>query len=85
MQLFNPMITKRSNIICRYATCPAQNCHGLVIPEFEPEDRKLFVEQSHTWYLQCTVCQRPFKVHDSDLRIREISVNWIRQVYSSKA
>jgi hypothetical protein len=85
MRQFDPMITKRSHIICRYALCPAKNCGGLVIPEFEPENKQFFFELSRTWYLQCRVCQRPFKVGDSELRTREISVNWIRHVYSNKA
>ena len=81
---FDQGIAKTSHIICRYAVCPAEGCDGVIIPAFEADDKKLFLEQSRTWYLLCPVCQRPFKITDSQLKTQEISLNRILQVYPNK-
>ena len=57
---------------------------GLVIPAFEPDIRKMFLELSRRWYLECPVCQHSFVIADSELKIDEISFVRIRQTYPDK-
>jgi hypothetical protein len=57
---------------------------GLVIPAFEPDGRKMFLELSHTWYLECPVCQCSFVIAASELKVDEISFERIRQTYPDK-
>jgi len=70
--------------VCRYAMCPVPNCMGLVIPAYEPDSRKMFLELSRRWYLECPVCQHSFVIADSELKIDEISFVRIRQTYPDK-
>jgi len=43
---FDPRLTKTSHIIRRYAVRPAKDCDGLIIPEYEADNKKLYFEQS---------------------------------------
>jgi hypothetical protein len=70
--------------VCRYAICPVANCIGLVIPDYEPKGRKLFLEVLRKWYLECPVCQWSFVIADSELKAEEISIQRIRQIYPEK-
>jgi hypothetical protein len=70
--------------VCRYAICPVPDCMGLVIPAYEPDGRKMFLELSRKWYLQCPICEHSFVVADSELKIDEISFVRIRQTYPDK-
>ena len=57
---------------------------GLVIPAYEPDIRKRFLELSRKWYLQCSICQHNFVIADSELKTDEISSVRIRQTYPNK-
>jgi hypothetical protein len=70
--------------VCHYAICPVPNCMGLVIPGYEPDGRKMFLELSRRWYLECPVCHQSFVIADSELKIDEISLVRIRQTYPDK-
>jgi hypothetical protein len=70
--------------VCRYAICPVPNCMGLVIPAYEPGSRKMFLELSRKWYLECPVCQNSFVIADSELKTDEISFPRILQTYPNK-
>jgi hypothetical protein len=70
--------------VCRYAICPVPDCMGLVIPAFANADKKMFLELSRKWYLECPACQQNFVIADSDLKTNEISFERIRQTYPDK-
>jgi hypothetical protein len=70
--------------VCRYAVCPVPNCMGLVIPAYEPDSRKMFLELSRRWYLECPACHGNFVIADSELKTDEISFTRIRQTYPDK-
>ena len=70
--------------VCRYTMCPKPDCMGLVIPAFEPNSRKMFLERSRKWYLECPVCRESFVIVDSELKTDEISFQRIRQTYPDK-
>jgi hypothetical protein len=57
---------------------------GLVIPAYESDSRKMFLELSRNWYLECPVCQHNFVIADSELKTDEISHVRIRQTYPDK-
>jgi hypothetical protein len=57
---------------------------GLVIPAYEPDGKKMFLELSRRWYLECPVCHDSFVIADSELKIDEISLVRIRQTYPGK-
>ncbi len=57
---------------------------GLVIPAFEPDSRKMFLELTRNWYLECPVCERSFVIADSELKTNEISFVRIHQTYPDK-
>ena len=70
--------------VCRYVICPVPNCMGLVIPAYEPDSRKMFLELSRKWYLECPACHGNFVIADSELKTDEISFVRIRQTYPDK-
>jgi len=70
--------------VCRYAICPVPNCLGLVIPAYEPTTRRMFLERSRKWYLECPACHVGFVIADSELKTDEISFERIRQTYPDK-
>jgi hypothetical protein len=76
---FSDRAVKSIMPVCRYAICPVPDCMGLVIPAFEQESRKMFLELSRKWYLQCPVCQHHFLIADFKLKSDEISFVRIRQ------
>jgi hypothetical protein len=70
--------------ICRYVICPVRDCMGLIIPEYEPDGRKLYLGHSEKWYLQCPVCHHNFVIPESELKTHEILLERIRQIYPDK-
>jgi hypothetical protein len=70
--------------VCCYAICPVPNCMGLVIPAYEPDSGKMFLELSRKWYLECPVCQHSFVIAGSELKTDEILILRIRQTYPDK-
>jgi hypothetical protein len=58
---------------------------GFVIPAYEPDGRKMFLELSRKWYLECPVCQYSFVIADSELKTDEFSLVRIRQTYPDKS
>jgi hypothetical protein len=67
--------------VCRYAICLEPDCMSLVIPEYESDNRKAFLELTRNWFLECPVCQYSFVIADSELKTNEISLVRIRQTY----
>jgi hypothetical protein len=70
--------------VCRYAIRPVPNCMGVVIPAYEPDSRKLLLELSCKWYLECPACQHSFVIADSESKTDEISFLRIRQTNPDK-
>ena len=58
--------------VCRYAICLVPNWMGLVIRAYESDSRKMFLELSRKWHLECPVCQHSFVIADSELKTDEI-------------
>jgi hypothetical protein len=57
---------------------------GLVIPAYEADGSKLFLELSRKWYLECPVCHDSFVIADSELKTDEISFVRLCQTYPGK-
>src|ERR1700680_4805142 len=70
--------------VCRYAICPVPNCMGLVIPAYEPDRRKMFLELSRRWYLEVPAFDDNLVIADSELKMDEISSVLIGQTYPDK-
>jgi len=84
--IFSRLATTVQSIlpVCRYAICPVPNCMGLVIPAYEPDSGKMFLELPRKWYLECPDCQHSFVIADLELKTDEISILRLRQTYPDK-
>jgi hypothetical protein len=54
---------------------------SLVITEYEPDNRNVFLELTRNWFQECPVCQYIFVIADSELKTNEISLVRIRHTY----
>ena len=70
--------------VCRYAICPKPDCLGLVIPAYQAEGTRTFLEGSRKWHLECPVCRDRFVIADSELKTDDISFGRIRQTYPGR-
>ena len=57
------------------------DCMGLVISAYEPNDKPIFHELSHAWYLQCPAGQHDEVSAETELRADEMSFVRICQTY----